>query len=88
MPSRTLPSQGLTLGPSLLRLACLAGALMGLWGAAGPARSGGLEGLALLSPRHVETMEELNRELGKLCSNPPPQARSVCRLHARLVYTR
>ena len=29
--------------------------------------------------------EALNRELGKLCSNPPPKAHNVCRLHARLV---
>jgi hypothetical protein len=30
-------------------------------------------------------IQALNRELGKLCSNPPPQALTVCRIHARLV---
>jgi hypothetical protein len=30
-------------------------------------------------------VEELNRELGRLCSNPPRQALAVCRIHARLV---
>jgi hypothetical protein len=34
---------------------------------------------------HLAQFEALNRELGKLCSNPPPQAHNVCRLHARLV---
>ena len=32
-------------------------------------------------------VEELNRELGRLCSNPPRQALTVCRIHARLVKT-
>ncbi len=30
-------------------------------------------------------LEALNRELGRLCSDPPRQALTVCRLHARLV---
>ena len=34
---------------------------------------------------HLAQFEALNRELGKLCSNPPRQAHNVCRLHARLV---
>lgn len=34
---------------------------------------------------HLAQFQALNRELGKLCSNPPPQATNVCRLHARLV---
>jgi hypothetical protein len=46
--------------------------------------SGLLLGLPL-SPHTVEQMQALNRELGKLCNNPPRQALSVCRIHARLV---
>lgn len=39
-----------------------------------------------LSPVHIAQFEALNRELGKLCSsNPPRQALTVCRLHAKLV---
>jgi len=34
---------------------------------------------------HLAQFQALNRELGKLCSSPPPQANNVCRLHARLV---
>ena len=46
-------------------------------------------GVALLglpfSANHLSQFEALNRELGKLCSQPPPQAHNVCRLHARLL---
>ena len=39
-----------------------------------------------LSPGHLAQFEALNRELGRLCgSNPPRQALTVCRLHAKLV---
>lgn len=38
-----------------------------------------------LNMANISQMQALNRELGKLCSNPPPQAFSVCRIHARLV---
>jgi hypothetical protein len=39
-----------------------------------------------LSPGHLAQLEALNRELGKLCGgNPPRQALTVCRLHAKLV---
>lgn len=39
-----------------------------------------------LNPGHLAQFEALNRELGKLCSsNPPRQALTVCRLHAKLV---
>jgi hypothetical protein len=38
-----------------------------------------------LSTAHLAQFEALNRELGKLCSKPPPQALNVCRLHARLI---
>lgn len=43
--------------------------------------------LSVPSAGHLADMQALNRELGKLCSNPPNQARTVCRLHARLVNT-
>lgn len=42
---------------------------------------------SLPSAGQLSEMQALNKELGKLCSNPPPQARTVCRLHARLVNT-
>jgi hypothetical protein len=46
-------------------------------------------GVALLglpfNAYHLSQFEALNRELGKLCSQPPPQAHNVCRLHARLL---
>jgi hypothetical protein len=38
-----------------------------------------------LSTHHLSQFEALNRELGKLCNQPPPQAHNVCRLHARLL---
>jgi hypothetical protein len=34
---------------------------------------------------HLGQMQALNRELGKLCSDPPQKALIVCRLHARLL---
>jgi hypothetical protein len=52
----------------------------------GVALFGGLL-FSLPSAGRLTEMQALNRELGKLCSNPPPQARTVCRLHARLVNT-
>jgi len=30
-------------------------------------------------------LQALNRELGRLCSDPPREALAVCRIHARLV---
>ena len=33
----------------------------------------------------VAELQALNRELGRLCSDPPREALAVCRLHARLV---
>ena len=44
----------------------------------------GLLGLPF-NAHHLAQFEALNRELGKLCSQPPPKAHNVCRLHARLV---
>jgi hypothetical protein len=38
-----------------------------------------------LSTHHLSQLQALNRELGKLCANPPRQALNVCRLHARLL---
>lgn len=38
-----------------------------------------------MSSYHVQQLEALNRELGRLCASPPPQALSVCRIHATLV---
>ncbi|MFN7677427.1 MAG: hypothetical protein ACK5QW_02385 [Cyanobacteriota bacterium] len=39
-----------------------------------------------LLPGQLAQFEALNRELGKLCgSNPPRQALTVCKLHAKLV---
>ena len=38
-----------------------------------------------ISSFHVDQLQALNRELGKLCSSPPPQAMTVCRIHARVV---
>ena len=48
--------------------------------------SGLLLGLPV-TPHTMAQMQALNRELGKLCSNPPRQALNVCRIHARLVDT-
>jgi hypothetical protein len=38
-----------------------------------------------MSGMHLSQMQALNRELGKLCSDPPRKALNVCRLHAQLV---
>ena len=38
-----------------------------------------------MSGLHLSQMQALNRELGKLCNDPPRQARNVCRLHAQLI---
>ena len=47
---------------------------------------GGVTLLGLpFSVEHLAQFEALNRELGKMGSNPPPQAHTVCRLHARLL---
>ncbi|MBV2351606.1 hypothetical protein KUL97_07795 [Synechococcus sp. HK05] len=47
-----------------------------------------LGGLLLVVPAAGLPMGELqalNRELGRLCSDPPREALAVCRIHARLV---
>ena len=33
----------------------------------------------------ITDLQALNRELGRLCSHPPREALSVCRIHSRLV---
>lgn len=38
-----------------------------------------------MSGFHLSQMQALNRELGKLCMEPPRQALNVCRLHAQLL---
>jgi hypothetical protein len=38
-----------------------------------------------LSSFHLGQIQALNRELGRLCGNPPREALSVCRIHAALV---
>jgi hypothetical protein len=38
-----------------------------------------------MSSSHLNQLQALNRELGRLCSSPPPQALNVCRIHATLV---
>lgn len=38
-----------------------------------------------LSSIHLGQIQALNRELGRLCGNPPREAISVCRIHAKLV---
>jgi hypothetical protein len=38
-----------------------------------------------LSSFHLGQIQALNRELGRLCGNPPREALSVCRIHATLV---
>jgi hypothetical protein len=39
-----------------------------------------------MSSLQLAQMQALNRELGKLCNDPPRQALNVCRLHARLIH--
>ena len=56
-----------------------------------PQRGAALFGLVFLmvqiSFQNIGQLEALNRELGKLCNNPPRQAIPVCRLHAQLIRT-
>ena len=48
-----------------------------------------VSGLFLVFPSipgaDLSLFQQLNRELGALCQEPPAQAIRVCRLHARLV---
>ena len=48
----------------------------------------GLGALLLSTPMTglpLAELQALNRELGRLCNDPPREALVVCRLHARLV---
>ena len=48
----------------------------------------GLGALLLSTPMAglpLAELQALNRELGRLCNDPPREALAVCRLHARLV---
>jgi len=38
-----------------------------------------------VSGLQLAQMQALNRELGKLCNDPPQKALNVCRLHAQLL---
>jgi hypothetical protein len=38
-----------------------------------------------LTSFHLGQIQALNRELGRLCTNPPREAITVCRIHATLV---
>lgn len=59
------------------------------WWIAGPCTGMVLFGSTLLglplNSYHLAQVQALNRELGKLCSSPPREAMTVCRIHARLV---
>ena len=46
--------------------------------------SGAIFGLPIAGLPMTE-LQALNRELWRLCSEPPREALSVCRIHARLV---
>jgi hypothetical protein len=53
-----------------------------------PLLSIGLGALLLSTPMAglpLAELQALNRELGRLCNDPPREALVVCRLHARLV---
>ena len=50
-----------------------------------PLALGGLLMVAPVAGLHVGELQALNRELGRLCSDPPREALAVCRIHARLV---
>ena len=50
-----------------------------------PLALGGLLMVAPVAGLPVGELQALNRELGRLCSDPPREALSVCRIHARLI---
>ncbi|MEC7897533.1 hypothetical protein [Synechococcus sp. A15-60] len=50
-----------------------------------PAMIGGLVFALPLAVLPMSELQALNRELGYLCRNPPREALTVCRIHARLV---
>ena len=52
-----------------------------------PLAVGGLVFDVPLAGLPMGELQALNRELGRLCQQPPREALSVCRIHARLVYS-
>ena len=50
-----------------------------------PLALGGLVMVAPVAGLPMGELQALNRELGRLCSDPPREALAVCRIHARLV---
>ncbi|MEN9861790.1 MAG: hypothetical protein RLZZ515_2272 [Cyanobacteriota bacterium] len=50
-----------------------------------PLALGGLVMMAPAAGLPMGELQALNRELGRLCSDPPREALAVCRIHARLV---
>ena len=52
-----------------------------------PLALGGLVFAVPLAGLPMGELQALNRELGRLCRQPPREALSVCRIHARLVYS-
>ena len=50
-----------------------------------PLALGGLLMVAPVASLPMGELQALNRELGRLCSDPPREALAVCRIHARLV---
>ncbi|MEB3322151.1 MAG: hypothetical protein VKI81_04950, partial [Synechococcaceae cyanobacterium] len=80
MLARTSGNLEVEMEPALLSRACW---LPRSWG--GVALFGSVLMSLPLSAHHLAQLQALNRELGKLCSNPPHQALTICQLHARLV---
>ena len=49
-----------------------------------PTLIAGIAGLSL-SVLDMGQLQQLNQELGRLCSDPPSEAVRVCKIHAQLV---
>lgn len=49
-----------------------------------PTLIAGIAGLSL-SALDMGQLQQLNQELGRLCSDPPSEAVRVCKIHAQLV---
>jgi hypothetical protein len=50
-----------------------------------PLALGGLLMAVPVASLPMDELQALNRELGRLCNDPPREALAVCRIHARLV---
>ena len=74
-----MPSSPLSTQPRSVRPQCI-----GLAGGGVLLFSLSLFGMPM-SGLQLTQMQALNRELGKLCNDPPQKALSVCRLHAQLL---